>query len=124
MHNQIELAVEEFNKTLGIEKMPFPASGTIEFSFSRGGRFFIETTGDGALLYLLRECNEHNMPEIMEKALDMCHFSSSKKFDTQCALKDQNSLILAVYRRFEDISGPEIEKSLQHLMSLHDKLSQ
>ncbi|MCY4472649.1 MAG: hypothetical protein OXC07_07520 [Kistimonas sp.] len=122
MRNMVELAVEDFNKTLGIESMPLPESGVMQFAFSHGGSFFIECTRDGALMYLLRECNEHGMSEIMEKALDLCHFSASRKFDTQCALKDQNSLVFVVHRKFEDISGPEIEKCLQHLTRLHDSL--
>ena len=123
MRELVEAAVKDFNRTLGIDDLPFPESGLMEFAFQRGGTFYIKTTDKGALFSLVREMPDHSLDGIVFQALELCHFNQSRKYDTQCALKDSNQLLLNVFMAAESLTGPEIENILQHLMKLHDSLS-
>ena len=123
MRDLVEAAVKDFNRTIGIGDLPFPDAGVMEFSFNHGGTFYIKITDNGVLFYLLREVADHSIDVTSIKALELCHYNQSRKYDTQCALKDSNQLIFIVFMTAEALNGPEIENILQHLMKLHDTLS-
>ncbi len=123
MPDFVEDAIHDFNRTLNISNMPIPENGVIDFSFERGGNFFIKITDSGVLFYLIRELADHSIDALSKIALTLCHFNQSRKFDTQCALKDSNQLVFIVFMPSEELSGQKIENILQHLMKLHDVLS-
>ncbi|MTI14154.1 type III secretion system chaperone family protein [Sansalvadorimonas verongulae] len=122
MRDLVESAVKNFNRTLGIGELPFPDTGIMQYTFGQGGTFFIELHEKGVLMHLLREIPDHSLDEAGPKALELCHYNQSRKFDTQCALKDGNQLVFITFMTVEKLNGPEIENVLQHLMKLQDSL--
>ncbi|CAM3537882.1 hypothetical protein [Parendozoicomonas haliclonae] len=120
MRERIDDAVKDFNRTLGIQGVGLPESGIMDFAFESGSRFFIKLQENGVLLYLLREIPDFSIDSSSLKALTLCHHQQSRKFDTQCALKDGNQLIFIVSLSSDAITGPDIEVVLQHLMKLQD----
>ncbi len=122
MREQVEAAVKDFHRTMGVD-MSLPESGRVQHAFETGGTFYIELVEKGVAFYLLREHPEHNINAILEKALELCHFNQSRKFDTQCGLKDGNQILFMVFMTTERITGPDIESILQHLMKLQEILS-
>ena len=122
MREIVELAVNDFNRTLRIGELPFPDNGLMQYAFGQSGTFFIELQEKGVLMHLLREIPDHSLNEAGPKALELCHFNQSRKFDTQCALKDGNQFVFITFMTAEKLNGPEIESVLQHLMKLQDSL--
>lgn len=122
MRELLESAVKDFNRTLGIADLPFADNGIMQYTFGQGGTFYIEEHEQGVLLHLLREIPDHSLDQAGPKALELCHYNQSRKFDTQCALKDGNQLLFIVFMTVEKLNGPEIENVLQYLMKLHDSL--
>ncbi|WP_281646117.1 hypothetical protein [Parendozoicomonas sp. Alg238-R29] len=123
MRELVESAVQDFNRTLGIGDLPFPNNGIMQYAFGQSGTFFIELNDKGVLMHLLREIPDHSLDQSGPKALELCHFDQSRKFDTQCALKDGNQLVFIAFMTVDKLSGPEIENVLQYLMKLHDSLA-
>ncbi len=123
MNDLVKNAIFDFNKTLGITDLDLPDHGVVDFSFATGDRFFIKNCDGGALFCLMRDVPDYAIDVLSSKALALCHFDQSRKFDTQCALKDGHQLIFIVSLAEEVLSGPEIENTLQFLMKLHDSLS-
>ncbi len=123
MNDLVKNAIDDFNKTLGVAHIDLPDHGVVDFSFATGDRFFIKSCDGGALFFLIRDLPDYAIDTLCSKALTLCHFDQSRKFDTQCALKDGHQLIFIVSMAAEVLSGPEIENILQYLVKLHDTLS-
>ena len=123
MHDLLKVAVQDFTKTLGINDFDFDMNDVVDFSFEGGDRFSIKSIDNSALFYLSREIGDHYVDTLSKKALVLCHYEKSRKFDTQCVLKDSNQLIFLVTASPKDLNGPKIENILQYLMKLHDSLS-
>ena len=120
MADRMDLAVQDFAKTLGINELSFPASGVIHCTFEQAGDFFLEKLGDGILLYLVREVADFQLGAVARKALSLCHFNNSQIFDIQCALKDSNQLLFLVFVTEDRLDGRFVDKALNALVRLHD----
>lgn len=124
MHSNVADAVLGFAKTMGLENFKLPKSEVIQFAFENGETFFIEDKDHGTIFYLLRELQEYDMDDKINKALQLCHYKESRGFDVQSSLYDASKLLFLICLSHEEITTPKIEEALQHLVRIHEKVQE
>lgn len=123
MNNIVENAVADFARTMDLDSLNIPDNGdALCFEFDESGQFFIEYDDAGLYLFLMRDVAEYEAAEKAVTAFVLCHYKNSQKYDTQMAIKDSNQIILLVYLANDQVTGPEVEAVLQHLVQLQDKI--
>lgn len=122
MRDAVADAVIGFAKTMGMENLRLPESGLLQFSFEQAGTFVVEDKEEGTALYLFREVPEYDLAEKLNRALHLCHYKESRGFDVQSALHEGSNLIFLIWLVHEHITVPQVEKVLNHLVNMHEKV--
>lgn len=123
MRGIVASAVADFARTMSVDNLELPDDGdAICFAFDAAGQFFIEYDDAGLYLYLVREIAEYDVASKAVTAFQFCHYKNSQRYDTQMAVKDGNQMIILAYLTQDQVTGPEIEAILQHLVQLHDRV--
>ena len=123
MRDIVASAVADFARTMDVDNLELPDNGdAVCFAFDTAGQFFIEYDDAGLYLCLAREVPEYDAAEKAANAFLLCHYKNSRKYDTQMAIKDGNQMILLAYLAQDQVTGPEVEAVLQHLVQLHDRV--
>ncbi len=125
MKDIVASAVADFARTMDVDNLNLPDNGDavcFAFDAAGAGQFFIEYDDLGLYLCLAREVPEYDAAEKAVSAFRLCHYKNSRKYDTQMAIKDGNQMILLAYLAQEQVTGPEVEAVLQHLVQMHDRI--
>ncbi len=123
MKDIVASAVADFARTMDVDNLDLPDNGdAVCFAFDAAGQFFIEYDDLGLYLCLARDVPEYDAAEKAASAFQLCHYKNSRKYDTQMAIKDGNQMILLAYLAQEQVTGPEVEAVLQHLVQMHDRI--
>ncbi|MBE8215838.1 MAG: hypothetical protein HAW62_05900 [Endozoicomonadaceae bacterium] len=111
-----------FLSTMGLKNYPIADTSMLELDFEEVGLFKIEDLDEGVAFYLAKPVEQYHMPDILQRALSLCHYYANPLFDIQCALLNQEKLIFLHWCPHDQLSVPKIESILMYLTFVHEKV--
>ncbi|WP_263082198.1 hypothetical protein [Endozoicomonas sp. Mp262] len=114
--------IADVGRGMGVEGLEFTGSGVIQLEFERRGQLFIEAREKGVLFYLTRGLPQYDCVDMLVRALQAAHYSSSMRYPLQAGLKGDRELFLCIFLGNEEFDRPNIEGVMQILADQFDRI--
>jgi type III secretion system chaperone SycN len=115
----VDAAIEAFGNSLGIPRLAFNEAGVLRLAFETSGKLSIERV-EGAVLVFLARHVEPAQGDILERALDLCHFRHAERLRPKVGLGRDEELVFWVRISEVTVDVVSIEEALTLLLELHD----
>ena len=122
MTSVVNTTVTEFGQSLGLPELAFNDSGALSLSVEGLGMLFMER-GEGTVLIYLARAIPRFIDTVLERALELCHYSQGHFTDVQPGLKGEDVLIFSVRIRDHAFSLHTINETIRLLGWLHDEVT-
>ncbi|MCP5306248.1 MAG: CesT family type III secretion system chaperone [Chromatiaceae bacterium] len=121
--NTNQEVVAELGRSLGIEGLAMPEGRPLALRFDRRGSLYVEDRDEILLVYLARDIDlGADRAAVLEKALGLCHYSQGLAYPVHPGLRAERTLVFLVRLPSEQVTLPEIERVLELLSDLHEKV--
>jgi type III secretion system chaperone SycN len=117
----VDDAVRDFGRGMGLERLALPEADALALAFERRGTLNLQR-GDGCLLAFLSRDYPFAALSLLRGALEACHYREQRGWPVQAGLHGDTLVLLARIPEAE-VSLPVIERVLDQLTELHDRLS-
>jgi type III secretion system chaperone SycN len=117
----VDDAVRDFGRGMGLERLALPEAGALALAFERRGTLNLQR-GEGCLLAFLSRDYPFAALSLLRGALEACHYREQRGWPVQAGLHG-DTLVLLVRIPEAEVSLPVIERVLDQLTELHDRLS-
>lgn len=115
----VDAAIEAFGNSLGIPRLAFNEAGVLRLAFETSGKLSIERVEGEVLVFLARHV-EPARGDILERALDLCHFRHAERLRPKVGLGRDEELVFWVRISEVTVDVVSIEEALTLLLELHD----
>lgn len=116
----------EFGNSIGLKNLDFNQNKVICLDFNDKGILYLEENGQSLLIYLIKEISEKAF-SIYKKSLTLSHFREKLDIPTyriNSGLFEENKLAFIINLPHEEISLPNIDKTIKYLFKLHRNAEQ
>jgi len=113
--------ISKFGQNMGLDALALDEHGFLQLNFEQWGQFCLELIGTDLLVYLSRPIPQYD-DKAPRRALQLCHYSEGWTWLPNVALTDDEHLLFAMRLQATDVSLPNLEKALEQLNMLHDRL--
>jgi type III secretion system chaperone SycN len=115
----VAAAIEAFGNSLGLPRLAFNEAGVVRLSFETSGTLSIERIDGEVLVFLARHVGPAH-GDILERALDLCHFRHAERLRPKVGLGREDELVFWVRVPEVAVDVVSIEEALTLLLELHD----
>ena len=122
--NTNQEVVAELGRSLGIEGLAMPEGRPLALRFDRRGSLYVEDRDEILLVYLARDIDlgADRAAGRPEACLRLCHYSQGLAYPVHPGLRAERTLVFLVRLPSEQVTLPEIERVLELLSDLHEKV--
>lgn len=113
--------MEAYGRSMGLEGLRFDPNGTVCLDFESLGTLFLERGEREVLAYLAREIRDAGA-EGLRRAMALCHFRHAPAFPTYPGFLGEGRLVFLVRIPEPDVTLPVLERVLDHLSGLHERM--
>lgn len=117
----VDDTIRDFGRGMGMEDLALNHNGLLCLDFEALGSLFIEQAEEAVLVYLVRELPRHDTVNL-QRALALCHYREGLPFAVNVAFREENHLVFIARVPENDFSLPTLEKSIDLLTKLHQKV--
>lgn len=119
--NRLNGEMEAYGRSMGMEGVRFDRNGVVCLDFESRGILFLERGEREVLAYLVREMRDAGA-EGLERAMALCHFRHALPFPTHPGFLGEGRLVFLVRIPEPDVTLPVLERVLDHLTGMHDRI--
>ena len=113
----------EFGRSMGMEGLAWPESGVVVLDFANRGVLYLEDRDETLLIYLSRDIDMRDGKlKFLSTALRLCHYRQGLPYVVQVGLRGESSLVFLVRLSAYELTLPELERVLEVLSDLHDRV--
>jgi type III secretion system chaperone SycN len=122
---QSDALLREFGQSLGMDDLSWPESAVVALDFQRRGVLYLEELDEHLLIYLVKAFDSRDgRLAILQRALRACHYREGLPFAAQAALRGEDRLVFLVRLALSGVALPDLERVLETLTQLHEKVRQ
>lgn len=114
--------LNEFGKTIGLDDLSFPETGTVSLQIEQMGTLFFEQASDEVLVYLTRPLPPFS-DTALQTALNLCHYEQGHQVVVQAGLRGDDLLAFLARIPAHEFTMPAIDRSISLLEKLHDTVT-
>lgn len=119
----VDEAIRDFGRGIGFADLALSGNGVVSLSFEARGTLFIERAeGDAVLVYLSRAV-PYPPPGLFERALAACHYKEGLPFPVSAGFLGDDRLVFLVRLPEKEFSLPALERAIELLTQLHDRMA-
>lgn len=117
----VDDTIRDFGRGMGMEDLALNNSGLLCLDFEALGSLFIEQAEEAVLVYLVREMPRHDTLNL-QRAMTLCHYREGLPFAVNAAFREENHLVFIARVSENDFSLPTLERAIDLLTKLHQKV--
>jgi hypothetical protein len=123
---QLDDVIKEFGNTIGFQSLETNANGVVHMTLHKIGDLFIDQkyrdeSGNCVFVYMLR-VYEHVDGDLYRRALMFCDYQSNEELHANPVLHKSQALGFAVKHPTETFDVNTLQKIIDKLKGLHDRL--
>ena len=119
----IDQTVEDFGRSLGIDRLGFTATPVIQLAFDRTGTLVLERAGGAVVVYLARRLPLPLSSGLGSRALELCHPRHGHPFAYAAGFRGDDTLIFLVRIPETEFTLPTLQRAFDGLVQLHDTMA-
>ncbi|MEW4561556.1 CesT family type III secretion system chaperone [Bremerella sp. JC770] len=113
--------IHELGLQLGFDSLAFDSRGSLQLAIENTGILGFERQDQAVLIYLMRYVG-HPDKELLQRALEICHYDHTSLDWCQASLIRDHQLTFATKLSRSEFRVATIESSLDKLSELHDQV--